>query len=135
VASGPFEFSHFSDEELADGLLAMGISEYPGGRDVLIQRIAEERTKPHATKKRKGPDIATVWEKWIPDYGFSKQTFADLMWPVLEAQVRDAMNMATASPPIMDAALEAQRLSLLPRERVVIERMGGALKDEGISLI
>ncbi|HVC77557.1 MAG TPA: hypothetical protein VND96_13680 [Candidatus Micrarchaeaceae archaeon] len=127
--SGPFEFSHFSNEELADGLLAMAIGKYPGRRDELIKRIDEERGKPHATKKRKGPDIATVWEKWIPDYGFSKQRFADQMWPILEAQVRDAVSSRTSNPPIMDAAIEAQRLSRLPRERVVVERAGSAPSD------
>jgi hypothetical protein len=125
---GPFEFSHFSDEELADGLLAMAIGEYPGDRHELIRRIGKERAKPHATKKRKGPDVATVWEEWIPDYGFSKQKFADQMWPVLEAQVRDAVSRGTANPPIMEAAIEAQRLSRLPRERVVVERAGSTPK-------
>ena len=128
--SGPFEFSHFCDEELADGLLAMAIAEYPGGRDMLIKRIGEERAKPHATKKRKGPDVATVWENWIPDYGFSKQKFADKMWPILEAQVRDAISRGNSNPPIMDAAIEAQRLSQLPRERVVVER-AASVPSEG----
>lgn len=120
--NGPFEFSHFSDEELADGLLAMSIHEYPNGRDALVKRIGEERVKSHATKKRKGPDVATVWDQWIPDYGFSKQKFADQMWPILEAQIHDAMSIGTANPPILDAAFEARRLSRLPRERVMIER-------------
>lgn len=98
--SGPFEFSHFSDEELADGLLAMAIGEYLGDRHGLIRRIGEERVKPHAMKKRRGPDVGTVWEEWIPDYEFSKQKFAHRMWPVLEAQVRDAVSRGTANPPI-----------------------------------
>ncbi len=53
---GPFEFSHFSDEELADGLLAMALVDYPDGRDELIKRIGEERAKPPATRNRKGPE-------------------------------------------------------------------------------
>ena len=102
----------------------MAISEYPGGRCELVRRIGEERAKPHATKKRKGPDVATVWEEWIPEYGFSKQKFADQMWPVLAARLRDAMSGGTENPPIMEAAIEAQRLSRLPRERVVVEQAG-----------
>jgi hypothetical protein len=74
-------------------------------------------------KKRRGPDVGTVWEEWIPDYEFSKQKFAHRMWPVLEAQVRDAVSRGTANPPIMEAAIETQRLSRLPRERVVVERV------------
>jgi hypothetical protein len=123
--NGPFEFSHFTDEELTDGLLAMAEVDYSIDRDQLISQISEERLKPHATKKRKGPDVATVWSNRVPDYGFSKQKFADQMWPVLEERIRNAMNGSMANPPIMNAALEAQRLSSLPRERVVVERAGG----------
>jgi hypothetical protein len=34
--------AHFTDCELADGLLRMSIVDYPGGRDELIKRTAAE---------------------------------------------------------------------------------------------
>lgn len=118
----PFEFSHFSDDELADGLLRMSIVDYPGGRDALVERIGEERKKPHATKNRPGPDVAAVWKEWIVDYDFSKTRFADEMWPILEAKVRHAMSTGADNPPIVEAANTADRLARIPRQRVVVER-------------
>jgi hypothetical protein len=120
--NGPFEFSHFTDEQLADGLLAMAMSDYPGGRAELVNRINKERARPHATRKRRGPDVATVWKEWITDYDLSKAKFADQMWPILEATVRAAMSAGAEHPPIMDAALDANRLAQLPRSRVAVER-------------
>lgn len=120
--SGPFEFAHFDDEELADGLLAMAQREFPGGRPELIKKIAGERVKPHATKKRKGPDVATVWAAWVTDYDFSKTAFAEEMWPLLEQKIREAIDSGSPRPPIMDGASDAIRLSRLPRSLVVVER-------------
>lgn len=139
---GPFEFSHFSDDELADGLLRMSIVDYPGGRDVLVERIREERKKPHATRNRPGPDVAAVWKEWIVDYDFSKTKFADEMWPVLEAKVHLAMTTGSEYPPIVEAVNTAYRLARLPRKRVIVERstdarantdVGSAGFDEGSS--
>lgn len=120
--NGPFEFSHFDDDELADGLLRMSIVAYPGGRAALVNRIVDERKKLPATKNRPGPDIGKVWEEWITDYGFSKTKFADEMWPVLQAKVRQAIASGTNEPPIMAAASTASRLARLPRNRVMVER-------------
>src|SRR5436309_1178506 len=52
--NGRFEFSHFSDEELAEGLLAMSIVQYPGGRTELAKRIGKERAKPLGPDGAKG---------------------------------------------------------------------------------
>jgi len=119
---GPFEFAHFKDEELADGLLAMARREFPGGRPELVNKIAGERVKPHATSKRKGPDVATVWATWVTDYDFSKTAFAEEMWPLLERKVHEAIDSGGQRPPIMDGPLDAIRLSRLPRSLVVVER-------------
>ena len=113
---GPFEFAHFKDDELADALLEMSTVPYPGGRDALIEEISKERAKPHATKKRKGPDIAAVWKRWIPDYELSKTEFTKKIWPALEGKIHAAMAHLGPTPPVMEAALEASRLAFCPYE-------------------
>jgi hypothetical protein len=58
--------------------------------------------KPHVTKKRKDPDVATVWASWVTDYFFSKMAFAEEMWPLLEQKIRKALDFGGERPPIMD---------------------------------
>ena len=68
-----YEFAHFKDEELADGI--MEVHETTNGltREQLIHCLAEER--------RRRKDIKEVWSLW--DYKPSKVKLARALWPTL----------------------------------------------------
>jgi hypothetical protein len=125
----PFEFAHFRNGELADGLLAIASAPYPGGKEALVARLAVERSKLPATRRRPGPSVEAVWKEWISDYGLSKPTFAEQMWPILEAKIRAAMTTSRGKPPIMKAAMKAYELAQLPRSSTALVRHHRRARD------
>lgn len=100
----PWEFAHFTDRQLADGLLGRADATFPAGRDTLVTRIAHER------KSRK-PNIENVW----PASGINnlKVTLASALWPRLEQRIEIAITKGTTGPPIMKAAIRAHELAML----------------------
>lgn len=100
-----FEFAHFDDLELADGLRR--IHPTCGGLDrvALIARIASTRAR--------GLDIKKVWDQtWAPQP--SKIALADALWPTLKAKIDDARRSETKPMPhvaevVHDAYLLAQQ--------------------------
>ena len=99
----PWEFAHFTDEELADALIALSPTSHPGGRNKLIASINAQRTKDPS------PDIEDAWKK----SGVKKLALAEKLWPLLESQIRDAISKGEQGPPVMQAVLRARHLGFL----------------------
>jgi hypothetical protein len=99
-----YEFAHFSDEELADGIMAVHITINGLTRNQLIDRLAVERGR------RK--DIKAVWSQW--DYRPSKVKLAHALWPTLERKIQQRLADAKAPVPeiaeiVYEAYIIAQR--------------------------
>ncbi|MFZ0127978.1 MAG: hypothetical protein WAL77_00985 [Candidatus Dormiibacterota bacterium] len=110
----PFEFAHFTDRQIADGLLALAGKPYLGGRAALVGRVARERAS-------RRPDADRVW----PTSGIAnlKVSLAGQLWPLLEKRIEAAIGRKTKGPPIMKAALRAYELATLSyRQRMSIRR-------------
>ena len=112
----PFEFAHFTDGQLADGMLALSSVPYPGGRSALVLRIAHVRS----TGK---PNVDNVW----PRSGIAnlKVSLANELWPVLERRIERAISRGTKGPPIMQAAVRAYELAVLSFRRNMSVRRHG----------
>lgn len=87
-----YEFAHFTDEELADGIMAVHTTINGLTREQLINSIAVERGR------RK--DIKEVWSQW--DYKPSKVKLAHALWPKLERNIQ--RRLADASAPVPEIA-------------------------------
>jgi len=99
----PFEFAHFTDEELADALLATSTRTHPDGRAKLVQAINLQRTRDPS------PDIEDAWR----GSGVSKIELADALWPLLEAQIERAVEAGEPGPPVMRAVVRAYELAFM----------------------
>lgn len=90
-----YEFEHFTDPELADGLIQ--IHHTVGGltRDQLIARIAAVR----ATRKRDIKEVWSLWGQTPNDRKPSKVDLAKALWPVLEAKIFAAKTDPSAPVP------------------------------------
>jgi hypothetical protein len=99
----PFEFAHFTDRQIADGLLALATTTYPGGRMSLIARVVIER-------RSSSPNVDDIW----PTSGVTslKVSLADELWPVLEKRIDSAIRRGTKGPPVMRAAVRAYELAM-----------------------
>lgn len=84
-----YEFTHFTNEELADGIMAVHTTVNGLMRDELIRALAAER--------RRRKDIKEVWSLW--SYGVSKVKLAEALWPVLERKIQTAKSDDTAPVP------------------------------------
>lgn len=90
-AGASFEYAHFTDDELADGLLAIA----PNGptRAEVIRRVAQARANKHNLKK--------VWDRrlwgsdWPPPQP-SKARLADQLWPLLASKIKAAQKAGSA---------------------------------------
>jgi len=99
---GCFEFAHFSDERLAEALLAIHRGHPQPGRDDLIQAL--QRHRQHRD------DIKQVWANWRPKP--SKRDLAHQLQSELEAQVRRAFEGTTASlPQLAQLVWDAYRIA------------------------
>lgn len=117
-----YEFAHFTDDELADAIMAVHMTINGWTRDQLVATLSDWR--------RRGKDIKRVWEsgrwdgqqpaptgRW--DYEVSKTELANALWPVLEAKIERCRTDPAAPIPeiaevIHDAYLIAQRWRYLP---------------------
>jgi hypothetical protein len=101
-AESCYEFAHFTDDELADGIMTVhdGINGWT--KDQLVRALS------HWRDKRK--DIKRVWEsggwdeqrqtvtgRW--DYEVSKTKLADALWPTLKAKIDRCRTDAEARVP------------------------------------
>ena len=99
-----YEFAHFSDEELADGIRAVHHTSNGLTRDDLVAAIKTERDR--------GKDIKEVWSQW--DHKPGKPELADALWPALEAKIDRCRTDSEAPVPeivevVQEAHLVAQR--------------------------
>ena len=99
-----YEYEHFTDDELAEALLAVHPTCNGLTRDELVASIRVERDR------RK--DIKAVWSLWSHEP--SKIDLAQQLWPVLEAKVARCRAESTAPVPaiaevVQEAYLTAQR--------------------------
>jgi hypothetical protein len=111
-----YEFAHFTDEELADGIMAVHDTIDGWTRDQLVEALGYWR----ARKK----DIKRVWEsgrwieqsqgmtgKWTPEP--SKVSLAEALWPTLEEKIQLAMTTQDAFiPPIAAVISDAYHIAL-----------------------
>jgi hypothetical protein len=97
-----YEFAHFSDSELADGIMAVHETINGLNRDELIESIA-------ATRGRR-KDIKEVWSQW--DYKVSKEKLAHALWPALEGHIQRCKVDADATiPPIVEVIQDAYHIA------------------------
>ncbi len=109
----PFEFAHFTDWQIADGVLALAGMSYPAGRNDLIARGARVRTS-------RKPSVESIW----PNAGILnlKVALADELWPLLERRIESAIARGTKGPPVMKAAVRAYELAMLSYRRQMLVR-------------
>lgn len=110
-----FERAHFTDEELADGLLA--IAPHGPPRAELLERLAESRTK------RTG--LGRVVKDWPRPPHPQKPRLADHLWPVLKARIEAAREAKSPEDvPVLKAVVDVMELARkYPRQtRVVMRR-------------
>lgn len=117
-----YEFAHFTDEELADRIMAVHTTVNGWTRDELVAALSYWRSQ--------GKDIKRVWEsgRWDEqqrrptgswDYKASKTELAKVLWPVLEAKIERCRAAPAAPVPeiaevVHDAYLVAQRWRYFP---------------------
>lgn len=90
-----YEFAHFTDDELADGIRVIHQTSNNLTRDELIASLAEVRAR-RGTKNEK-TDIKAVWERW--SYKPSKVDLARELWPVLQRKIDQLQAGENVTPP------------------------------------
>ena len=98
------EYAHFSDRELADGIMQVHTTINGLTREQLIEAIKTERDR--------AKDIKEAWSQWEHQPG--KPEHAHALWPTLAAKIERCRTDPTAPVPeiaevIHDAYLVAQR--------------------------
>ncbi|TVT20707.1 hypothetical protein LWP59_33865 [Amycolatopsis acidiphila] len=78
-----YEFAHFTDDELADALMAIHKTVNGLSRDDLIGALAALRKR--ARSGHHNVDIKNVWWDW--NYEPSKVNLAEQLWPVLKQKI------------------------------------------------
>jgi hypothetical protein len=106
-----YEFAHFTDDELADGIMAVHHTIDGWTRDELVAALRYWRDR--------GTDIKRVWEsgRWVDqqqrpsgrwEHEVSKPDLALALWPVLEAKIqRRQIDAEAPTPPIASVVYEA----------------------------
>jgi hypothetical protein len=109
----PFEFAHFTDQELADAMLSIANVPYPHNRARLIRGINRQRTQSRA------PNVEQVfWQ----NSELKKTTLADALWPVLQRKINNAIQRGQHGPPVMQACLRAYEILTVSEGRPIILR-------------
>jgi len=98
----PFEFAHFTDQELADGMLSATKVPHPRGRDGLV-RILQTM--------RRGSGPYNVERLFWRGSGLTKPGLAEALWPVLEAKINTAIQRGKPGPPVMRACVRAYEIA------------------------
>src|SRR5262249_61410651 len=97
----PFEFAHFTDQQLGDAMLKIARVPHPQGRDRLIRNLSMQRTRDPA------PNVERVF--WRGS-GLDKVPLAEALWLVLERKVTNAIRRGTSGPPVMRACIRAYEM-------------------------
>ena len=97
-----YEFAHFTDEELADGIMAVHTTINGLTRGELISSLAYSRGR--------DKDIKEVWSRW--DYKVSKVKLAEALWLTLEKKIEQVKADLSASvPPLVQVMSDAYHLA------------------------
>jgi hypothetical protein len=96
-----FEYAHFTDEELADGILAASKSPDTPDRNDLIATLADYR--------RQARNIRSMWDRWGPPSP-TKTQVVEAFAPTLRERVQRELDGVTETPPEIPIARLALRL-------------------------
>ncbi len=96
-----YEFAHFTDQELADGIRAV--------HDTINGLTPEALVGAIAATRQRGKDIKEVWSRW--DYKPSKVALARALWPVLEQKIKRRMSDPDAPTPEIAAVVNEAYLT------------------------
>lgn len=97
-----YEFTHFTDDELADGIMEVHTTINGLSRSELVQALGKERGRRR--------DIRQVWSQWR--YEPSKVKLAHALWPALEQKIERAKIDHDAEPPAIAVAVnDAYRIA------------------------
>jgi hypothetical protein len=103
-----YECAHFTDEELADGIMAVHHTINGLTRDELVAALAHSRNR--------DKDLKEVWSRW--EYKVSKVKLAEALWPTLLQKIQLCMAMKDAPvPPIAAVINDAYHVALMWRHR------------------
>lgn len=103
-----YEFAHFTDEELADGIMAVHYTINGLTREELIESLARSRSR--------GKDVKEVWSRW--EYQVSKVKLAEALWPTLLEKIRFCMtNKHAPVPPLAAVINDAYHVALQWRDQ------------------
>lgn len=115
-----YEFAHFTDEELADGIIAVHDTIDGWSKEELLTALQYWRSKRQ--------DIELVWlfGRWDERSGaltdawaseVSKPKLAEALWPVLERKIQRSMTDPEAPvPPILQAVRDAYQMAQRRRD-------------------
>jgi len=97
-----YEYAHFTDEELADGIMQVHTTINGLTREQLTAAIATERAR--------GKDIKEVWSQWAHKPG--KPELAEALWPLLKSKIdRCRVDADAPVPPIVEVVQDAYHLA------------------------
>jgi hypothetical protein len=96
-----YEFAHFTDQELADGIRAV--------HDTINGLTPEALVTATAATRQRGKDIKELWSRW--DYKPSKVALARALWPVLEQKIKRRMSDPDAPTPEIAAVVNEAYLT------------------------
>ena len=116
-----YEFAHFTDEELADGIMAVHHTINGLTKHELIASLARSRSR--------GKDVKEVWSRW--EYKVSKIKLAEALWPTLLQKIRLCMTTKDARvPPIAAVINDAYHVALQWRDQSYVLTETPAAPDE-----
>ena len=95
---GCFEFAHFTDQQLLEGLRQISATCNEITDAALLSSLRSQRSK--------GRDIKHVWRDWSEPHP-RKLALADAMWPIIEQQTQAATDELGSDPQITQAILDA----------------------------
>jgi antitoxin component HigA of HigAB toxin-antitoxin module len=110
-----YEFAHFTDEELADAIMAVHETIDGWSRDELVEALGYWRSKQQDFKRvwtsgRWDEQAKTVTGKW--EYEVSKVKLAEALWPTLVRKIQLCKTMEGAPiPPIVEVVSDAYHLA------------------------
>ena len=97
-----YEYAHFTDDELADGIMAVHTTSNGLSREQLVVAIANERAR--------GKDIKEVWSQW--EHRPAKPELAEALWPTLQAKIdRCRVDPEAPVPEIVEVIEDAHHLA------------------------
>jgi hypothetical protein len=110
-----YEFEHFTDDELADGIVAVHQTIGGWSRAELVAALRYWRGRNDDIKRvwtsgRQDPQTRQMTGKWAHEV--SKTQLAEALWPVLEQKIDQVKASTTAPvPPIVEIITDAYHLA------------------------